>query len=271
MNHKIACIQINCQNNMQDNIRKSEDLIKQAADKGAVLIALPENAVFMPASPKESLDNGYLQEEHPALREFCRMAKEFQVWLLIGSLAIKISGSEKMANRSFLIDSNGSITEYYDKIHLYDAQVTGGESHQESKRYAAGNRMVVTKTPYGRFGMTICYDLRFPHLFRRLAKAGAEIIAVPSAFTKFTGQAHWHVLLRARAIETGCFIIAPAQTGEHPSGRKTFGHALIINPWGEIIAEAGDDEGFIIADVDTDMVYATRSQLASLSHDRDFE
>ena len=157
------------------------------------------------------------------------------------------------------------------KIHLYDADVTGGECHKESNRYDAGKEAVLVETPAGMLGLSICYDLRFPHLYRTLAQAGAQILAVPSAFTKFTGNAHWHTLLRARAIETGCFIIAPAQTGTHPANRETYGHSLIINPWGDIIAEAEEEPGYIIAEIDINDCDTTRRQLPSLSCNPDFE
>ena len=270
MKSKTACIQLNAQNNMAKNIAKAIEFIREAADIGAKFITLPENCVFMGESAEDLFSNSYTEDKHPALPQFCKVAKELKIWLLVGSIAIKVKNSDKLANRSFLIDDNGNVATKYDKIHLYDVSVTDGESHRESERYIAGDTAKLIKTPFGNLGLTICYDLRFPYLYRSLAQKGADIITVPAAFTKFTGKAHWHVLLRARAIENSCYIIAPAMTGNHPKDRQTFGHSLIIDPWGEILADGSENEGVIIADIDTDKVSQTRKQIASLQHDKDF-
>ena len=180
---------------------------------------------------------------------FRALAEELGIWLLIGSLAIKVSDT-KTANRSFLIDPKGAIAARYDKIHLFDVDLPSGENYRESNTVAGGDRAVTADLPWGKIGMSVCYDLRFPQLYRALAQAGAFLLTVPSAFTETTGKAHWHVLLRARAIENGAFVIAPAQGGTHADGRKTYGHSLIVAPWGEVLAEAGTDPGVIVADID---------------------
>ncbi len=270
MTFKVACVQISSQNNMQKNIAKAIDFIEQAASGGADLIALPENVAFMAGSPEELFASAVLPDEHPALKEFQKIAKKLGKWVLIGSISVKTAGSDKLANRSFLIDDKGQVHDTYDKIHLYDVTVEQGESHHESDRYIAGDKTILADTPWCKMGLTICYDLRFPHLFRKLAQNGAKIIAVPSAFTAYTGKAHWKTLLRARAIETSCYIIAPAQTGSHPANRMTYGHSLIINPWGKILAQALDEEDVIMANVDLDLVDNVREQLPSLLYEREF-
>lgn len=270
MKFKAACVQINSQNDMQANLEKSMEMIRQAADKGADLITLPENVAFMGANYDELKANSYTADEHPAIAAFQAIAIDTKKWLLVGSVAVKIEGQDKLVNRSFLINDKGQVFANYDKIHMYDASVKGGETHRESDRFLSGENAVMAQTPFGMLAMTICYDLRFPYLYRTLAQQGAEILAVPSSFTKFTGEAHWHTLLRARAIENGCYVIAPAQTGNHPAGRKTYGHSLIIDPWGEIIAEAGEKEEVIIAEIDLSMIEEVRTQIASLYHDREF-
>lgn len=271
MKFTAACIQVNTGNNMASNIELVAKLIKEASTKGADFITLPENAAFMSGAPEELFANVYFENEHPALRAFKDLAKQYGKWLLVGSLAIKIADETKLANRCFLINAAGDVVSYYDKIHLFDSSITGGETHKESDRFIHGNQVVSADTPWGKMGMAICYDVRFPQLFRKLAKSGAGFITVPAAFTHFTGQAHWHVLLRARAIETGSYIIAPAQTGTHPSGRKTFGHSLIVDPWGEVIADAGQEVGIITATIDMEKVALTRRQMPSLEHDRIYD
>ena len=197
------------------------------------------------------------------------LARELDVTLLIGSLAIGLTEEERFANRSFLIAPDGEILARYDKIHMFDVEVGDGQAYRESKAYRAGESARVTQTPIGNIGMTICYDVRFPHLYRALGQAGADLIAVPAAFTRVTGSAHWHVLLRARAIETGCFILAPAQGGQHEDGRETYGHSLIVSPWGDIVAEADHNEpGFIVADLELEHVAKARRRIPSLHNDQ---
>ncbi|MBV9063578.1 MAG: carbon-nitrogen hydrolase family protein, partial [Alphaproteobacteria bacterium] len=206
----------------------------------------------------------------PALPRFRRLAEELGIWLLIGSLAIKVS-DRKTANRSFLIDPQGRIAARYDKVFLFDVDLPSGETYRESKTVAGGNRAVMADLPWGKIGFSICYDLRFPQLYRRLARAGSSFLAVPSAFTETTGRAHWHVLLRARAIENGVFVIAPAQGGTHANGRRTYGHSLIVAPWGEILAEAGMEPCVIMAQIDAAAVRVARDRVPSLRHDKEFE
>jgi predicted amidohydrolase len=270
MKFNIACIQTNTQNDLQENISKISLQVSKAANMGADFVTMPENAFFMGKNAEELLLNSFFENEHPAILKMQELAAQLKIWILIGSVAVKIANSEKLANRSIVIDNSGKIVSTYDKIHLYDVQVEGEETHRESSRFVGGDKATICKTPWCDIGLTICYDVRFPHLYRKLAKSGAKIITVPSAFTKFTGQAHWHTLLKARAIENACFIAAPAQTGTHPSQRQTFGHSLIIDPWGDVLQDGGKSETIIIAEVDTEIVDKIRKQLPSLEHDRLF-
>ena len=198
------------------------------------------------------------------------MAAELGIWLLIGSVAIKVSDT-KTANRSVLFDPKGGIAARYDKIHMFDVDLPSGEKYRESNTVAGGDRAVTADLPWGRVGLTICYDMRFPHLYRSLAQSGAFLLTVPSAFTETTGKAHWHVLLRARAIENGAFVVAPAQGGTHANGRETYGHSLIVAPWGEVLAEAGTDPCVIVADIDPVLSAEARARVPNLRHDRPFE
>lgn len=216
------------------------------------------------------LAQSYEEARDPALPAFAALAEELGIWLLVGSLAIKVSET-KTANRSFLVDPKGRIAARYDKIHLFDVDLPSGEKYRESNTVAGGNRAVTADLPWGKIGLTICYDVRFPQLYRALAKNGAFLLTVPSAFTDTTGKAHWHVLLRARAIENGAFVMAPAQGGTHANGRKTFGHSLIIAPWGEVLAEGGTEPGVILADIDTAAAADARARVPNLQHDRPFE
>jgi len=267
---RAACVQLRSSDDVAENIRIASELIREARGKGADFIATPENTTLMAVDGGAKLDKSFAEDADPALPAFRHLAGELGAWLLIGSLAIKVGGT-KTANRSFLIDPKGCIAARYDKIHLFDTDPGAGESYRESNTVAGGGRAVTADLPWGRIGLTICYDLRFPRLYRRLAKAGAFLITVPSAFTETTGKAHWHILLRARAVENGCFVLAPAQGGTHANGRKTFGHSLIVAPWGEILAEAGTEPGVIVADIDPEAAAAARLRVPSLHHDRDFE
>jgi predicted amidohydrolase len=215
------------------------------------------------------LEKTVAEKDDAALPQFGALAEELGIWLLVGSLAIKVSEG-KTANRSYLIGPNGRIAARYDKIHLFDVNLPSGETYRESNTVAPGEEAVVASLPWGRVGLSVCYDLRFPQLYRALAKNGAEILTVPSAFTETTGKAHWHVLLRARAIENGCFVIAPAQGGTHANGRKTYGHSLIVGPWGDILAEAGTEPCVISAELDLGEIADVRARLPSLHHDRPF-
>ena len=267
---KAACVQLRSSDDVQENIRTTSELVREAKGKGAQFIATPENTTLMAPDGGAKLERSFPEETDPALPAFRQLAEETGAWLLIGSLAIKTSAT-KTANRSFLIDPRGRIAARYDKIHLFDTDPGSGESYRESNTVAGGAEAVIADLPWGKLGITICYDLRFPHLYRALAKKGAMLLSVPSAFTETTGKAHWHVLLRARAIENGAFVIAPAQGGVHANGRATYGHSLIVAPWGEILAEAGTEPGVILAEIDPAQSASARKRIPSLSHDRPFK
>jgi len=268
---KVACIQTSSGANVQDNLDSAWDIVRKARDAGADLIALPEAANVM-ASDKVTLNlKTEPEENNHALLAFQDMAHKTGAWVLVGSLLVDMPDTDKMSNRSYLLDDKGAICARYDKIHMFDVELGGAENHMESDCYNAGDKLVLAKTPWGQLGMTICYDLRFAYLYRALGHAGAQMLSIPSAFTQVSGRAHWHVLQRARAIETGCYVIAPAQCGDHPGNRKTYGHSLIVDPWGEVIADGGEGIGFIIADIDLTKVDEARSKIPSIRHDRDFE
>jgi predicted amidohydrolase len=263
---KAACVQLRSSDDVRENIYDTTNLIRDAARQGAQFIATPENTTLMAPDGGAKLDRSFIESKDPALPAFRALAAELSVWLLIGSLAIKVSGA-KTANRSFLIDPNGRISARYDKIHLFDVDLPSGEKYRESNTVEGGDTAILADLPWCKLGMTICYDLRFPKLYRALAKDGATLLSVPSAFTETTGKAHWHVLVRARAIENGAFVIAPAQGGAHANGRKTYGHSLIVAPWGEIIAEGGTDPGIFMAEIDTALALDARARIPNLKHD----
>jgi deaminated glutathione amidase len=265
-----ACVQLRSTDDVLDNMRTAAELIREAKAKGAAFIATPENTCLMAPTDGVKLEKTFAEADDPAIPFFRRLAEELDVWLLIGSLAIKVTPT-KTANRSYLFSPHGKQVATYDKIHLFDVDLPSAETYRESKTVAPGDKVVTADLPWGRLGLTICYDLRFPHLYRALAKAGAHFITIPAAFTKTTGQAHWHVLMRARAIETGAFVISPAQGGRHANGRETYGHSLIIAPWGEILGEGGVDPGVILAEIDPAQVESVRARIPSLQHDRPYQ
>ena len=267
---KVACVQLRCGDDVAENVRTTSALIRDAHKMGAQFIGTPENTGLMAADGGAKLEKTVAEQDDKALPQFASLAEELGIWLLVGSLAVKVSAG-KTANRSYLIGPNGRIAARYDKIHLFDVNLPSGESYRESNTVAPGSEAVLVTLPFARVGLSVCYDLRFPHLYRGLAKAGAEILTVPSAFTETTGKAHWHVLLRARAIENTCFVMAPAQGGTHTNGRKTYGHSLIVGPWGDVLAEAGTDPGVITADLDLGEIAEVRGRLPSLHHDRPFD
>jgi predicted amidohydrolase len=267
---KAACVQLRSSDDVQDNIAFTSELIREAKRNGADFILTPENTTLMAPDGGAKLDRSFIEDRDPALPAFRTLAEELGVWLLIGSLAIKVSG-DKTANRSYLINPRGQIAARYDKIHLFDVDLPSGEKYRESNTVAGGHEARLAQTPWGKIGMTICYDVRFPQLYRALAKKDAFALTVPSAFTETTGKAHWHILLRARAIENGAYVLAPAQGGVHANGRHTYGHSLIINPWGEIIAEGGTDPGVIYAEIDTTEVSTARARIPNLLHDQPFD
>lgn len=211
------------------------------------------------------------EDQDETIRRIREAASTSGVWVLIGSAVVAPNGSDgKLANRSLLIDSDGVIRGRYDKMHLFDVNVGSDDVYRESDTYQGGTKLELVETPWGKLGMTVCYDLRFPHLYRDYAKAGATMLTVPSAFTRPTGAAHWHVLLRARAIECGAFVLAPAQTGDHPGGRKTYGHGLVVDPWGDVLVDQGETPGIAYADIDINAAKNARARIPALKHDRDY-
>ena len=265
---RAACIQLTSGPNMKANLEKAEKLIREAAAQGAHFIATPENTDQMRRYAKDRLASSGDMGTHLAIPHFSALSKELGIWLLIGSIGVNFG--EKLANRSILFSPSGEITATYDKIHMFDVQLSRTEFYNESKEFEAGSEAVVADMDGVKLGMGICYDVRFPHLWRDMAKEGAQILSVPAAFTIPTGQAHWETLLRARAIETGSFVIAPGQTGEHEGGRQTYGHSMIINPWGEILAEMGDQAGIIVTDINLEEVKTARKSIPALQHDREY-
>lgn len=267
---RAACIQMRSTTDVATNLEEALRLIRVAAAEGAEFIATPEMTNLLDIRPGQARPKIKLEAEDACLDALSALAAELGVTLLIGSLAVALPDDDRFANRSFLIGPDGSVLARYDKIHMFDVEVGDGQTYRESKAYRAGREAVLARTPIAQVGMTICYDVRFPHLYRTLAQAGAELITVPAAFTRVTGAAHWHALLRARAIETGCFVLAPAQGGLHEDGRETYGHSLIVSPWGEILAEAkGEEPGIIFADLDLDQVAKARARIPALHNDQE--
>lgn len=263
---RIAVIQMNSQNNWQQNMEKALRLIRQAIDQGATLIGLPENVLMMAAHSSELLQLPVQEMSQQYLAEVSSLVQAHGVTVLAGTIPMP-TPQGKFFNRLHLIAPQGQW--HYDKMHLCDIILPNGQSLNESERYQPGEKPVlVPLAEQATLGLSICYDLRFPHLYRTLAKKGATILTVPSAFTKPTGEAHWYSLLRARAIENGCYVIAPAQVGAHPGGRHTYGHALIIDPWGKVLADAGEEEGVVIAHYDAGFLAEVRQKVPSLQHDR---
>jgi deaminated glutathione amidase len=272
-----CCIQFTSARDYEPNIRVVSDLVRRARDGGADFVLTPENTGLTEPIGKLRREKARDESNHPVLAALREIARETGVWLLIGSLAVDLSrepgtaeNERRLANRSYLVDPDGAVVARYDKIHMFDVDLAGGESYRESNAFRPGDRTVLAETPWGVLGMTVCYDLRFPHLYRTLAQAGADFLAIPSAFTVPTGKAHWHVLMRARAIENGCFVFAPAQWGEHAEGRRTYGHSLIVNPWGEVLADAGEGVAIVSARIELDAIAKARRMVPSLQHDRVF-
>ncbi len=266
---RAALLQTTSTNLMPENINVVSQMIRDAVTDGADFVMPPEPVGLMERRTHAVFEKTFAEESDPGLAAFRELASELGIWLLIGSLAIKLS-DDKLANRSFLINAQGEVAARYDKIHMFDVDLPNGESYRESKNYRPGITAMVAETPWGALGMSVCYDLRFPNLYRELAQAGAKMLTVPAAFTQTTGQAHWHILLRARAIESGCFVFAPAQCGIHADGRETFGHSLVVAPWGEILSDGGEASGIIMADIDLSRIETARSAVPSLNHDRVF-
>jgi predicted amidohydrolase len=267
---KAAMIQMRAGLTVSANVDAAVRMIGEAKDAGAAYVQTPEMTNIMEVKRERLFSTIVAEEQDTSLATFRELARKLGIYVHVGSLAIKV-GPERASNRAFLIDPRGAIAARYDKIHMFDVDLSGGESYRESRTYRAGELAVLSDLPWGRLGITICYDLRFPALYRALAEAGATILAIPSAFTKQTGEAHWHVLNRARAIENGCFVFAAAQGGKHENGRETFGHSLIVDPWGRILAEGATEPGVVMAEIDIGEVAKARARIPSLEHGRRFE
>jgi deaminated glutathione amidase len=267
---RAALIQMRSARSPQTNMDVAAKLVGQAKQGGADYVLTPEMTNIMEVRREGLFGSIVAEDDDTSLATFRELARTLGIFVHVGSLAVRVS-HDKAANRSFLIDRKGEIAARYDKIHMFDVDLANGESYRESRTYRAGELAVMADLPWGRLGLTICYDLRFPALYRALAEAGAMYLTVPSAFTGQTREAHWHVLLRARAIENGCFVLAAAQGGKHDSGRETFGHSLVIDPWGRILAEGDTEPGIVFADIDPAEVAAARARIPSLQHGRRFE
>jgi len=272
---KAALLQLTSSDDPEDNLATTTAMVEEAAARGADLVLTPE--VTNCVSQDRAHQTQVLREEgvDATLAGLRDTARRLGVWLSIGSLALKGGADGRFVNRSFLIDPEGGIAARYDKIHMFDVQVSETETYRESAGYAPGDRAVIARPPFAALGLTICYDVRFPHLFRALAQAGAQVLMVPSAFSPVTGAAHWETLLRARAIETGCYILAAAQTGTHRAlagkPRRTHGHALAVSPWGEVLLDMGTAPGIGLVDLDLAEVAQARQRIPSLTHDRAYE
>ena len=272
---KAAFAQLNATDDPAENLPVTLGMIRDAAAQGATFVLTPEVSNCVSTSRAHQNEVLHLQADDPSLAAFQAEAKALGIWLLIGSLGLKTGDADgRFANRSFLISPAGEIVEHYDKIHMFDVDIDEQESYRESAGYRPGARAVVAKADFAKIGMSICYDLRFPHLYQALAEAGAQILTVPAAFSPVTGAAHWRAILRARAIETGCFVLAPAQTGTHASltkkTRDTYGHSLAVAPWGEVILDAGTDPGVYLFDLDMAQIDKARGRVPSLANKRPF-
>jgi deaminated glutathione amidase len=267
---RVGLIQMRSARSPGENRDVAVGLIEQAKRDGADYVQTPEMTNIMEVKRDNLFAAIFPEEQDATLAAFRELARRLAIWVHAGSLAVKVS-PDRAANRSFLIDPRGDITARYDKIHMFDVDLANGESYRESRTYAPGEHAVMASLPWGQIGLTICYDLRFPALYRALAEAGSTFLTVPSAFTKQTGEAHWHILNRARAIENGCYVFAAAQGGSHENGRDTFGHSLIVDPWGCVLAEGGVDPAVVMADIDLAAIATARGRIPSLQHGRRFE
>lgn len=267
---KTACIQTNAKASLAESREEAEHLIRSAAGKGAGFILTPENTCRMRADRAGKFAESFVQDEHPCVSFYSALAEELSIHLCIGSLSSIRVGHDKLANRSFLFSPRGQIVSTYDKIHMFDVVLPNGDIYRESDTHQRGTKAVIANIGESMVGMTICYDVRFPALYRALAQKGAQILTIPAAFTVPTGQAHWETLLRARAIENGAYVLAPAQCGVHDGGRGTWGHSMIISPWGDILAQAENQPTFIMVDLDMDQVTKARSAIPSLRHDQEY-
>lgn len=272
MNRKvnIACLQIRAFSEASDALAHAIELATDAVAKGAQLLVLPEYCGGLKTDGKLFAPPVFTEEAHPVLQGMRAFARENHVWVVIGSVAIQGTGP-KFLNRTFVLDGHGDIQARYTKVHLFDIELSTTQSFKESEKVQPGDAAVVIDTPFGKLGLSICYDLRFPNLYRDLAQAGAELLLVPAAFTKKTGEAHWHILNQARAIENGAFVVAPCAVGKISGGGESFGHSLVIDPWGKIVAEGGEDTGVVLCEIDMNQVGVTRQRIPSLSHDKPYQ
>ncbi len=264
---RLACVQLNAGTEIEPNLEAASILVKSAVVEDAQLISLPECVSLIEPDREILQKKCEVENDSVALQFFKYLAAEYRVWLHVGSIAV-LNDAGQISNCTFLLGPDGKTEARYNKIHMFDVDLGAAEVYRESDTYTPGSTATIADLPWGQLGLTICYDLRFPLLYNLLAQSGADLIAVPSAFTQKTGRAHWHVLLRARSIETGCWIFAAAQCGSHANGRKTYGHSLIVNPWGEIVADAGEEPGFIIADIDVSEVESARQSIPVLTNSR---
>lgn len=264
-----ACVQSTATPDIQKDIRILTDLIRDAAGRGAGFVATPEYCAGLDTRDGKMFPVAFTEAEHPVLPAMQDLAKELAIWLLVGSIGVKAPDG-RIFNRSFMLAPSGAIAARYDKIHLFDIDLGAGRSYHESATIAPGASAVIAPCAEGMIGLSICYDIRFPHLYRSYAQAGAELIAAPAAFTRVTGEAHWHVLQRARAIENGAYVIAPGQCGTLAGGAECYGHSLIVDPWGRVLADGGTEPGIVTAEIDLAQVSETRRRIPSLTHDRDF-
>ena len=267
---RVGLVQMRAGKDIAENLAQAEAFIREGAGRGAHYIQTPENTLLMEADAQSLIGKALPEEQTEGLAHFSALARELRIWLHIGSVAVKVAAG-RLANRAFLLAPDGKAVCRYDKIHMFDVDLPSGESYRESATFDAGSCAYVAGLPWGGLGIATCYDIRFPEQYKALAQAGAKFLTAPSAFTKVTGEAHWHILLRARAIENGCFMFAAAQGGRHENGRSTYGHSIAISPWGEILAEAGTEPGVIAADIDVSEVDRARGRIPALNHSGDFK
>jgi deaminated glutathione amidase len=266
---RVALLQMQTGNDLAHNLDSVKTMTREAARNGAQFVLTPEYTLMMDGSGRVMREQALPTDGGSGLAELQSLARELSVWLLAGSLTLRTDG-DRIANRSYLLAADGHVVASYDKIHMFDATLPDGKVIRESSAYCPGDRAVIAETPWGKLGLTVCYDLRFPQLYRTLAKAGALYLTIPSSFQRATGKFHWHTLIQARAIENACFVFAPAMCGEHPGNRTTYGHSLVVDPWGEILVDGGESPGIAYADIDPSRVARVRSMLPCLEHDRDF-
>jgi deaminated glutathione amidase len=266
---RVALLQMQTGNDLAQNLDAVQSMTHAAATAGAQLVLTPEYTLMMDGSGRVMRERALPADGGEPLQALRSLARDHSIWLLAGSLTLKTEG-DRIANRSYLLAPDGSVAASYDKIHMFDATLPDGKVIRESSAYCPGDRAVIAETPWGKLGLTVCYDLRFPQLYRALARAGALYLTIPSSFQRSTGKFHWHTLVKARAIENACFVFAAAMCGEHPGNRSTYGHSLIVDPWGDVLADGGEAPGIVYADIDPARVSKVRGMLPCLEHDRDF-